>query len=162
MQSCLNPDVRPSPRDHIAYPVSRLCASRALTEHKYLSLTKFCSLVASFSLLCYCTISWVHTLSISDSATTEDPIRFVCFGFSISLWISEWQRISCWTPILSSHNTCCVSRDRWVEDRNNYIFGIFDRDLPIHFTTFMRTSSEVEFVYSGNQKCSKFSDQCVW
>jgi len=30
---------------------------------------------------------------------------------------------------------CAESRDPWVGDENDYIFGICDPDLPIHYTT---------------------------
>jgi len=33
------------------------------------------------------------------------------------------------------HCVCAESRDPWVGVKNNYIFGISDPDLPIHYTT---------------------------
>jgi len=35
------------------------------------------------------------------------------------------------------HCTCAESREHWVGGQNNYIFGIRDHDLPIHYTTFV-------------------------
>jgi len=46
------------------------------------------------------------------------------------------------------HCACAESRDQWVGGQNNYIFGIIDPDLPIHYTTFIGLRRRLKVVYS--------------
>ena len=46
------------------------------------------------------------------------------------------------------HCACAESREPWVVVENNYIFGIPDPDLPIHYTTFVGLRRRLRVVYS--------------
>ena len=46
------------------------------------------------------------------------------------------------------HCACAESRDPWVGGQNDYIFGIPDPDLPIHYTTFIGLRRRLRVVYS--------------
>ena len=52
---------------------------------------------------------------------------------------------------------CAESRDPWVGGRNNYIFGIPDHDLPIHYKTFIGLRRRLRVVYSRAVPCKPFS-----
>ena len=55
------------------------------------------------------------------------------------------------------HCACAESRDPRVGGKNNYIFGIPDPDLPIHYTTFIGLRRRLRVVYSRAVPCKPFS-----
>jgi len=60
------------------------------------------------------------------------------------------------------HCACAESRDPWVGGQNNYIFGIPDPDLPIHYTTSFGLRRRLRVVYSRASKPLIAKISCSW
>jgi len=65
----------------------------------------------------------------------------------LELWVITFPAGYHWKCV-RGHWTCAESREPWVGGQNNYIFGMPDPDLPIHYTTSIELRRRLRFVYS--------------
>ena len=76
------------------------------------------------------------------------PQSFKTLRLSVlELWVIKFPVGYHWKCV-RGHCTCAVSRDPWLGGQNDYIFGIPDPDLRIHYTTSIGLRRRLRVVYS--------------
>ena len=101
---------------------------------------RFPSRILSFHLI-ICIIQNGH---VANTATKfEDPTTIRSWSLRVITFPVNYH----WKYV-RGHCTCAESRDPWLGGQNNYIFGIPDPDLPIHYTTSLGLRRRLRVVYS--------------
>jgi len=117
------------------------------------NMTIHCRVVAFF--VCWY-VTWRFDLEqltyiachVTNLATKfEDPTPICSWVMRITLPVGYHCKCVC------DHCACTKSRDPWVGGQNDYIFGIPDPDLPIHYTTFIALRRRLRVVYSRVVQC---------
>jgi len=111
----------------------------------------FCILYAECPPYFYFRFVWTTDLESIQHAST--PTSIIPTKFEAPTPIRSWvmsDNVSHWLPwqCVRGQCACAESRDPWVGVKNNYIFGIPDSNLPIHYTTFIGLRRRLRVVYS--------------
>jgi len=101
---------------------------------------------------------WPWTVDVH-GGSRDQPCHQVWTPYAYPCLIYELQRFPLVTienaNAATAHAPNDVTREYGV--KNNYIFGIPDRDLPIHYTTFIGLRRRLRVVYSRAVPCKPFS-----
>jgi len=112
----------------------------------------FCSLYAECQPYFYFRFVWPTDLESIPHAST--PTSIIPTNFEATTPIRSWvmsYNVSHWLPLKMRTLPRRMRRITWPREegvKNNYIFGIHDPDLPIHYTTFIGLRRRLRVVYS--------------
>ena len=84
------------------------------------------------------------------------PTSIISTKFKPPTPILSWvmsDNVSHWLPLKMRTLPLRMRRITWPGVKNNYIFGIPDPDLPIHYTTFIGLRRRLRVVYSRAVQC---------